>query len=83
MAIHYTILAWKIPWTEKPGGLESMGLQILGHGKFEPISLCLRKNGNSHKDYDKFFLRKERRKKRGTRSTSAQGTDQDYRPGMA
>ena len=27
MATHYSILAWEIPWTEKPGGLQSMGLQ--------------------------------------------------------
>ena len=27
MATHYSILAWKISWTEKPGGLRSMGLQ--------------------------------------------------------
>ena len=27
MATHSSILAWKIPWTEKPGGLQSMGLQ--------------------------------------------------------
>ena len=27
MAIHSSILAWKIPWTEKPGGLWSMGSQ--------------------------------------------------------
>ena len=27
MAIHSCILAWKIPWTEEPGGLQSMGLQ--------------------------------------------------------
>ena len=27
MAIHSSILAWKIPWTEAPGGLHSMGLQ--------------------------------------------------------
>ena len=27
MAIHSTILSWEIPWTEKPGGLQSMGLQ--------------------------------------------------------
>ena len=27
MATHSTILAWKIPWTEDPGGLQSMGLQ--------------------------------------------------------
>ena len=24
---HFTVLAWKIPWTEEPGGLQSMGLQ--------------------------------------------------------
>ena len=27
MATHSSILAWKIPWTEGPGGLQSMGLQ--------------------------------------------------------
>ena len=27
MATHSSILAWKIPWTEKPGGLQSMGLR--------------------------------------------------------
>ena len=27
MAAHSSILAWKIPWTEEPGGLQSMGLQ--------------------------------------------------------
>ena len=27
MAPHSSTLAWKIPWTEKPGGLQSMGLQ--------------------------------------------------------
>ena len=27
MATHSTILAWRIPWTEEPGGLESMGSQ--------------------------------------------------------
>jgi len=28
---HYSILAWRIPWTEEPGGLQSMGLQRVGH----------------------------------------------------
>ena len=28
MAIHSSILAWKIPWAEEPGGLQSMGLQV-------------------------------------------------------
>ena len=27
MATHSRILAWRIPWTEEPGGLQSMGLQ--------------------------------------------------------
>ena len=31
MANHSSILAWKIPQTEKPGGLQSMGLQRVGH----------------------------------------------------
>ena len=31
MAPHSSILAWKIPWTEEPGGLQSMGLQRVGH----------------------------------------------------
>ena len=31
MAIHSSILAWRIPWTEEPGGLESMGLQGVRH----------------------------------------------------
>ena len=31
MAIHSSILTWKIPWTEEPGGLQSMGSQRVGH----------------------------------------------------
>ena len=31
MAIHSSILAWEIPWTEKPVGLQSMGSQRVGH----------------------------------------------------
>ena len=31
MATHSSILAWKIPWTEVPRGLHSMGLQRVGH----------------------------------------------------
>ena len=27
MAINFSLLAWEIPWTKKPGGLQSMGLQ--------------------------------------------------------
>ena len=31
MAIHSSTLAWKIPWTEEPGRIQSMGLQRVGH----------------------------------------------------
>ena len=31
MATHCSTIAWKIPWTEEPGGLQSMGLQRVGH----------------------------------------------------
>ena len=32
MATHSSILAWEIPWTEEPGGLQSVGSQRVGHG---------------------------------------------------
>ena len=31
MATHSSIIAWRIPWTEEPGGLQSMGSQRIGH----------------------------------------------------
>ena len=31
MATHSRILAWRISWTEEPGGLQTMGLQRVGH----------------------------------------------------
>ena len=31
VATHSSILAWRIPWTEKPGGLQSTGSQRVGH----------------------------------------------------
>ena len=31
MTMHSSILAWKIPWTEESGGLQSMGLQRVEH----------------------------------------------------
>ena len=33
MTTYSSILAWRIPWTEEPGGLWSMGLQRVGHGE--------------------------------------------------
>ena len=34
MAAHSSILAWRITWTEEPGGLQSMGSQRVGHNSF-------------------------------------------------
>ena len=33
MATHSSILAWKIAWTEEPGGLQFMGSQSVGHDR--------------------------------------------------
>ena len=56
MATHSSVLAWRIPWTEKPGRLQSIGLHRVGHNwsdlarttqilkfrwKIVDISLCL------------------------------------------
>ena len=39
MAPHSSTLAWKIPWTEEPGGLQSMGSRRVGHDWVTSISL--------------------------------------------
>ena len=28
---YFSVLAWRVPWTEEPGGLQSIGLQTVGH----------------------------------------------------
>ena len=33
MASHSSVLAWRIPWTEEPGGLQSTGSQRVGHAR--------------------------------------------------
>ena len=38
MATHSSTLAWKIPWTEKPGRLQSMGSQRVGHNRATSLS---------------------------------------------
>ena len=49
MATHSRILTWRIPWTEEPGGLQSMGSQRVRHNLmikqqhcYSPCTLCLR-----------------------------------------
>ena len=42
---HSSILAWEIPWTEEPGGLQSMGSQRLGH------NLAAKQQQEKHEEY--------------------------------
>ena len=46
MATHSNTLAWKIPWVEEPGGLQSMGLQGVGHNWVTSLSCTGERNGN-------------------------------------
>ena len=39
MTTHFGILAWRIPWTEEPGGLQIMGSQRVGHDERLTLSL--------------------------------------------
>ena len=50
MASHSSTLAWKIPWTEEPGGLQSMWLQRVGHdwGLYFHFSLSCTGEGNGN-----------------------------------
>ena len=62
MANHSNILAWETPWREEPGGLQSMGLQRVGHSlvtkqqqqeiNIYGILLSLNEEGNSAICYD-------------------------------
>ena len=45
LATHYSILAWRIPWTEEPGRLQSMGLQRVGH---DWASDCAHAHAHTH-----------------------------------
>ena len=47
MATHSSILAWRIPWTEEPGGIQSMGLQRLGT---TDVTACM------HSLFSKWFI---------------------------
>ena len=40
MATDSSILAWRIPWTEEPGGLQSVGLQRVGHDGVTNTHTC-------------------------------------------
>ena len=41
MTIHSSILAWKIPWTEEHGGLQSTGSQRVGHDRRDEAHIAM------------------------------------------
>ena len=41
VAPHFSSLAWRIPWTEEPGGLQSMGSLRVGHNRVTSLSFSL------------------------------------------
>ena len=47
MTTHSSFLAWRMPWTEKPGRLQSIGLQRVGHdwSNWVPMHVCLGMHG--------------------------------------
>ena len=51
MATHSSIPAWRIPWTEEPGGLQSMGLQGVGLTRIQTIGVS-----NSFKNVSKNII---------------------------
>ena len=50
MVTHSSILAWRIPWTEEPAELQSMGSQRVGHNRATFISLQGKKTREKRKD---------------------------------
>ena len=48
MAAHSSTLAWKVPWTEEPGGLPSMGLHRIRHDWATSLSLSCIEEGNGN-----------------------------------
>ena len=55
MANHSSLLAWRIPWTEEPGGLQSMGSQRVGHNRARTFSVSLSFPICSHTSYKGVF----------------------------
>ena len=47
MVTHSSILAWRIPWTEKPGRLQSTGLQRVGHDWLDKAVIMIEKRNST------------------------------------
>ena len=56
MAVHSSTIAWKIPWTEEPGRLQSMGSQRVGHDR---ATSCSRSAKAQQQQKESFFQERE------------------------
>ena len=55
MATHSSILAWKIPWMEEPGRLQSMGTQRVGHDWVNSLSLKISADGDCSHEIKRYL----------------------------
>ena len=71
MAIHCSILAWGIPWTEEPGRLQSTGSRRVGHDRVTKHSISNRRNivTSSIKTLRMVPIRKKKKKTLKTKPT--------------
>ena len=60
MATHSSILVWEIPWTEEPGGLQSMGSQRIGHDS--QTTQCIDVHRNLSRLYYFWYTEKKTKK---------------------
>ena len=60
MAAHSSILAWRIPWTEEPGGLQSMGSQRLRHDWVTSTTYRVNLRLSSHLSQKSIFILKKK-----------------------
>ena len=63
MATHCSVLDWRIPWTEEPGGLQSMGSQKVGHYRNDLVSI----------EFDNKEMRERQRKRKRSKTKRREG----------
>ena len=59
MATHSSILAWRLPWTEESGGLQSMGLYRVRHDWSDLASMLEKKRFSAYKIYFTIEIKKK------------------------
>ena len=72
MATHSSILAWRIPWTEEPGGLQSTESQRVGHDRSDLVCTYTHTHKHTHPmvKLEKNFKSAQRLRTHATRSRS-------------